>query len=131
MFDEPADGATVTAANPGFSRAGPHSCLRQWNNWLTGIPAARATSDTTAPGSIAAATIRRFSSADQRRRGSADVVEDGFDRTVCSRADGDGALRCSFEALSAIGASQPDDAKTGAKALFRVRTSFEDQFAER
>ena len=44
---------------------------------------------------------------------------------------GDGALRCSFEALSAIGASQPDDAKTGAKALFRVRTSFEDQFAER
>jgi len=51
------------------------------------------------------------------------VVEDGFDRTVCSRADGDGALRCSFEALSAIGASQPDDAKTGAKALFRVRSS--------
>ena len=59
------------------------------------------------------------------------VVEDGFDRTVCSRADVDGALRCSFEALSAIGASQPDDAETGAKALFRVRTSFEDQFAER
>ncbi len=28
MFDEPADGETVTAANPGFSRAGPHSCLR-------------------------------------------------------------------------------------------------------
>ena len=74
MFDEPADGATVTAANPRFSRAGPHSCLRQWSNWLTGIPAARATSDTTAPGSIAAATIRRFSSADQRRRGSADVI---------------------------------------------------------
>ena len=59
------------------------------------------------------------------------VVEDGFDRTVCSRADVDGTLRRSFEALGAIGASQPDDAETGAKALFGMWTSFEDQFAER
>ena len=59
------------------------------------------------------------------------VIEDGFDRTVCSCADVDGTLCCSFETLSAIGASQPDDAETGTKALFRVRTSFEDQFAER
>jgi len=44
------------------------------------------------------------------------VVEDGFDRTVCSCADVDGTLCCSFEALGAIGASQPDDAETGAIA---------------
>jgi hypothetical protein len=61
-------GSDTTAENAAASRAGPHSCCRHRNNWLTWIPAARATSDATAPGSIAAATIRRLSSADQRRR---------------------------------------------------------------
>jgi hypothetical protein len=68
MLDDTASGTTATGANPGVQRAGPHSCCRQRNNWLEWIPAARATSDATAPGSIAAATIRRFSSEDRRRR---------------------------------------------------------------
>src|SRR4029453_2489808 len=43
-------------------------------NWLTWIPAARATSEALAPGSSAAATIRSFSARDQRRRRCTDVI---------------------------------------------------------
>jgi hypothetical protein len=63
MLAAPASGTTAAGENAGVSRAGPHSCCHQRNTWLGQIPAARATSDVTAPGSIAAATIRRFSSA--------------------------------------------------------------------
>jgi hypothetical protein len=42
------------------------SCWRHRNNWLTWIPAARATSEALAPGSSVAATIRSFSARDQR-----------------------------------------------------------------
>ena len=59
------------------------------------------------------------------------VVEDGFDRTVGARADVDGALRCGLQTLGAMGTGQPNNAETGAKALFGMRTLFEDQFAER
>ena len=59
------------------------------------------------------------------------VVEDGFDRAVGARADLDGALGCRFEPLGAIGTGQPDDAQAGAKALFGMRSLFEDQFAQR
>jgi hypothetical protein len=59
------------------------------------------------------------------------VVEDGFDRAISARADVDGALGGGFKALGAIRTGQPDDPQTGAKALFRVRTLFEDQFAQR
>src|SRR5215216_3991724 len=38
------------------------------------MPAARATSEATAPGSIAAATIRSFSARDHRRRRCTDVI---------------------------------------------------------
>jgi hypothetical protein len=41
---------------------------------LVWIPAARATSDATAPGSIASATIRSFSARDQCRRRCTDVI---------------------------------------------------------
>src|SRR5208282_5098255 len=51
-----------------------HSCWRQRNNWLAWIPAARATSEATAPGSMAAATIRSFSARDQLRRRCTDVI---------------------------------------------------------
>ena len=59
------------------------------------------------------------------------VVEDGFDRAVSARADVDGALGGGFKALRAIRTGQPDDPQTGAKALFRVPTLFEDQFTQR
>ena len=59
------------------------------------------------------------------------VVEDGFDRTVGTGADVDGALRCGFQTLGTVGTGQPNNAETGAKALFGMRTLFEDQFAER
>src|SRR4051812_19829544 len=59
------------------------------------------------------------------------VVEDEFDRAISARADVDGALGGGFKALGAIRTGQPDDPQTGAKALFRVRTLFEDQFAQR
>src|ERR1041385_7180954 len=65
---------TVTAEKPGADRAGPHNWRRHRKNWLVAIPAARATSDATAPGSIAAATKRSFSARDQRRRRSTDVI---------------------------------------------------------
>jgi hypothetical protein len=42
--------------------------------WLEGIPAARAISEATAPGSMAAATIRSFSACDQRWRRRTDVI---------------------------------------------------------
>ena len=51
-----------------------HSCWRQRNNWLLWIPAERATSEATAPGSSAAATIRSFSARDQLRRRCTDVI---------------------------------------------------------
>ena len=63
-----------TAAKPGVARARPHSSCRQRYSWLAWIPASRATADATAPGSIAAATIRSFSAHDQRRRRSTDVI---------------------------------------------------------
>jgi hypothetical protein len=59
------------------------------------------------------------------------VVEDGFDRAISACADVDGALGGGFEALGAIRTGQPDDPQTGAKALFRVPTLFEDQFTQR
>jgi hypothetical protein len=40
-------------------------------------------------------------------------------------------LRCGFQTRSAMGTGQPNNAQTGAKALFGMRTLFEDQFAER
>src|SRR5262245_43899468 len=66
--------AIVTAAKPAVARAGPHSCCRQRYSWLAWIPASRATAEATAPGSIAAATIRSFSARDHRRRRSTDVI---------------------------------------------------------
>jgi len=62
-----------SAAKPGASPR-LQSCWRQRNSWLTWIPAARATSDATAPGAIAAATIRSFSARGQRRRRGTDVT---------------------------------------------------------
>jgi hypothetical protein len=60
--------------NTGTAGVGPHSCCRHLNSWLAWIPAARATSDATAPGAIAAATIRSFSARDHRRRRCTDVI---------------------------------------------------------
>src|SRR5215472_12383155 len=48
--------------------AAPCNCRRQRNSWLASIPASRATADATAPGSIAAATMRSFSALDHLRR---------------------------------------------------------------
>ena len=59
------------------------------------------------------------------------VVEDGFDRAVGPRADIEGALGGGFHAHGAVGAREPNDAQTGAKALLGMRTRFEDQFAQR
>jgi hypothetical protein len=70
----PAVDAISTGENTAADGAGPQSSRRQRNNWLVSIPAARATSDATAPGSMAAATIRSFSALDQRRRRSTDVI---------------------------------------------------------
>ncbi|CCV08630.1 hypothetical protein MESS2_770005 [Mesorhizobium metallidurans STM 2683] len=50
------------------------SSLRQRKSWLTWIPAPRAISGSTAPGSRQAATSRSLSSRDQRRRRSTDVI---------------------------------------------------------
>ena len=66
--------AIATGENTEADGAGPQSSRHQRNNWLVSMPAARATSDATAPGSIAAATIRSFSVLDQRRRRSTDVI---------------------------------------------------------
>src|SRR5215472_7149107 len=66
--------AVIGAASVGTSnvndanRATPCNCRRQRNSWLACIPASRATADATAPGSIAAATMRSFSALDHLRR---------------------------------------------------------------
>ena len=69
-----APAAIATGENTEADGAGPQNSRRQRNNWLVSMPAARATSDATAPGSIADATIRSFSARDQRRRRSTDVI---------------------------------------------------------
>jgi hypothetical protein len=60
----PGSGNIATGENAGGD-ADRHSSCRQRNNWLVWIPAARATSEATAPGSSAAATIRSFSARDR------------------------------------------------------------------
>ena len=67
-------GVIATGLNAAGTWLRSHSCWRQRNNWLTWIPAALATSDVTAPGSRAAATIRSFSARDQLRRRCTDVI---------------------------------------------------------
>jgi hypothetical protein len=71
-------GATITGVNAaersGAGSAGPHNCRRQRNSWLVWMPAWRATSEATAPGSSAAATIRSFAARDHRRRRCTDVI---------------------------------------------------------
>src|SRR3954463_3852239 len=64
----------ATGLNPAGTWDRSQSCWRQRNNWLTWIPAARATSEATAPGSMAAVTIRSFSDCDQLRRRCTDVI---------------------------------------------------------
>ena len=59
------------------------------------------------------------------------VGEDGFDRAVGARADVDRARGGGFEPFGAIGPGQPDDAETGAKALFGMWALVEDQVAQR
>src|SRR6516162_4593329 len=56
------------------NRAAPCNCRRQRNSWLACIPASRATADATAPGSIAAATMRSFSALDHLRRCRSEVT---------------------------------------------------------
>ena len=56
------------------NRAAPCNCRRQRNSWLACIPASRATADATAPGSIAAATMRSFSALDHLRRCRTEVT---------------------------------------------------------
>jgi hypothetical protein len=70
----PGSGATAIGANATGTCLRSHSSWRQRNNGLVCIPAARATSEATAPGSIAAATIRSFSARGQRRRRCTDVI---------------------------------------------------------
>ena len=67
-------GVIATGLNAAGTWVRSHSCWRQRNNWLVWIPAARATSEATAPGSMAAATIRSFSARDQLRRRCTDVI---------------------------------------------------------
>ena len=55
------------------------------------------------------------------------VVEDRAYRPVGQGADLDGPRCCGFEASRAEWPHQPDDAQAGAEALFRMRTTFEDQ----
>ena len=59
------------------------------------------------------------------------VVENGFDRTVGTGADFDGAVRRRLETPGAIRAGQPNDPQTGAKALFWMRPMLQDQLTER
>src|SRR5262245_1129955 len=59
------------------------------------------------------------------------VVEDGFDRSVGARADGDGAGGGGLEPLGAERLDQADDAETGAEALLGMRLVLEDQLAQR
>src|SRR3954469_12629565 len=67
-------GVMATGLNAAGTWDRSQSCWRQRNNWLTWIPAARATSEATAPGSMAAVTIRSFSDRDQLRRRCTDVI---------------------------------------------------------
>src|SRR5262249_30677220 len=72
--------AVIGAASVGTSnvndanREAPCNCRRQRNSWLACIPASRATADATAPGSIAAATMRSFSALDHLRRCRTEVT---------------------------------------------------------
>src|SRR5262245_39368379 len=72
--DAGAGSATAIGLNAAAICTRSQSCWRHRNNWLTWIPAARATSEALAPGSSAAATIRSFSARDQRRRRCTDVI---------------------------------------------------------
>ena len=63
-----ASGTIATGEKLAEANDGSHSCWRQRNSWLVWIPAARATSEATAPGASAAATIRSFSPRGHRRR---------------------------------------------------------------
>jgi hypothetical protein len=67
-------GVIATGLNAAGTWVRSHSCWRQRNNWLVWIPAARAISEATAPGSVAAATIRSFSARDHLRRRCTDVI---------------------------------------------------------
>ena len=60
----PDSGVTATGLSVTGACVRSQSCWRHRNNWLGSILAARATSDATAPGSIAAATIRSLSARD-------------------------------------------------------------------
>jgi hypothetical protein len=60
-------GATATGLNATGTGVRLQSCCRHRNSWLVCIPASRATSEATTPGSSAAATIRSFSTRDHRR----------------------------------------------------------------
>src|SRR5208282_1069954 len=70
----PVSAGTATGWNTAGVCTRSQSCWRQRNNWLLWIPAARATSEATAPGSIASATIRSFSVRGQCRRRCTDVI---------------------------------------------------------
>src|ERR1700722_21024547 len=59
------------------------------------------------------------------------VGEDRFDRAVGARADVDRPRGGGFEPLLPVGSGEPDDAETGAKALFGMRALIEDQLAQR
>jgi hypothetical protein len=67
-------GATATGLNATGAGVRLQSCCRHRNSWLVCIPASRATSEATTPGSSAAATIRSFSARDHRRRRCTDVI---------------------------------------------------------
>src|SRR5208282_275540 len=70
----PVSAGTATGWNTAGICTRSQSCWRQRNNWLLWIPAARATSEATAPGSLASAIIRSFSVRGQCRRRCTDVI---------------------------------------------------------
>ena len=57
------------------------------------------------------------------------VVEDGFDRAVGAGSNIDGPLTGGIDACIAIVSRKPDNAEASAKALFGMRSLFQDQFA--
>jgi hypothetical protein len=59
------------------------------------------------------------------------VVEDGFDRAIGPGADLDGALGGGLDARRAERACEPNDAETGAIALFGMGPTFQDLLAKR
>ncbi len=59
------------------------------------------------------------------------VGEDRFDRSVGARAYVDRPHGGGIEPLLPVGSSEPDDAETGAEALFRMHAFVEDQIAQR